>query len=138
MLINRIPFNAVQKGIYQLVSQGQSVPVYDSLPTGTETMPYIWLGEFHGTPVDRNKTHTMHAISQQLDVWSAQQGKKEINGIMDDIAYLVSRYELGLDGYRQVGAANIPLYQAVCETYADQTSAYHGIVMLEYLIEQID
>lgn len=52
-MISRIPFNQVQQNVYTLLSTGQTIPVYDSVPTESETdvMPYIVLGEFHGSPV---------------------------------------------------------------------------------------
>ena len=67
-MISRIPFNEVQQGLYQLLSRGQTVPVYDSIPDGSEEMPYIWLGEFHGAPAEGNKTVVMHQVSQQLHI----------------------------------------------------------------------
>ena len=39
-MISRIPFNAVQQNVYQLLSTGQTIPTYDSVPTGPERMPY--------------------------------------------------------------------------------------------------
>ena len=46
MKIKTIPFNAVQKAFYKLLSEGQTAPVYDRIPAGDEEMPYIWLGEW--------------------------------------------------------------------------------------------
>lgn len=108
-MISRIPFNEVQQGLYQLLSRGQTVPVYDSIPDGSEKMPYIWLGEFHGAPAEGNKTVVMHQVSQQLHVWSDQKGKLEVNGIMNDIVTLLTKYQLSLDGFRQVG----PPYRSI-------------------------
>ena len=53
-MISRIPFNQVQQNVYTLLSTGQTIPVYDSVPTESETdvMPYIVLGVYHGPPVD--------------------------------------------------------------------------------------
>jgi hypothetical protein len=136
MLRRRIPFNAVQQAMYALLSQGQTIPVYDRIPTGEEPMPYIWLGTFYGTPEVSNKAVSMHRISQQLDIWSDEQGKKEVNGIMDDVAYLLTTYALPLVGYRQIDGADITQYRALAERYADNTGAYHGILIVEYTIEE--
>ena len=51
-MISRIPFNVVQQNVYTLLSNGQTTPVYDTVPTGAEQMPYIVLGEFQGSPVN--------------------------------------------------------------------------------------
>lgn len=135
-MISRIPFNEVQQGLYQLLSRGQTVPVYDSIPDGSEAMPYIWLGEFHGAPAEGNKTVVMHQVSQQLHIWSDQKGKLEVNGIMNDIVTLLTKYQLSLDGFRQVGGATVSLYQTTGELYENGDKAYHGVIQVDYLIEQ--
>lgn len=136
MLRRRIPFNAVQKAIYELLATGQTIPVYDRIPTGQEPMPYVWLGEFHGAPIDDNKSSSLHRISQRIDIWSGEQGKREVNGILDDVSYLLTTYRLELDGYRQLGAADIVEYRATAERYADNTGAYHGVLSVEYTLEE--
>lgn len=137
-MISRIPFNEVQQGLYQLLSRGQTVPVYDSIPDGSEEMPYIWLGEFHGAPAEGNKTVVMHQVSQQLHIWSDQKGKLEVNGIMNDIVTLLTKYQLSLDGFRQVGGVTVSLYQTTGELYENGDKAYHGVIQVEYLVEQTD
>ena len=93
-MISRIPFNAVQQNVYQLLSAGQTVPTYDSAPTGPEHMPYIVLGEFHGSPVNENKTTVYHTVSQQIHVWTKGKGKKEVNDILDDVVHLLTKYDI--------------------------------------------
>ena len=137
-MISRIPFNEVQQGLYQLLSRGQTVPVYDSIPDGSEEMPYIWLGEFHGAPAEGNKTVVMHQVSQQLHIWSDQKGKLEVNGIMNDIVTLLTKYQLSLDGFRQVGGVTVSLYQTTGELYENGDKAYHGVIQVEYLVEQTE
>lgn len=135
-MISRIPFNAVQQNVYQLLSAGQTVPTYDSVPTGPEHMPYIVLGEFHGSPVNENKTTVYHAVSQQIHVWTKGKGKKEVNDILDDVVHLLTKYDLNLNGYTQIGTATISQYQAYQELYADKTSAYHGVLSVEWVLQQ--
>ena len=130
-MISRIPFNEVQQGLYQLLSRGQTVPVYDSIPDGSEEMPCIWLGEFHGAPAEGNKTVVMHQVSQQLHIWSDQKGKLEVNGIMNDIVTLLTKYQLSLDGFRQVGGVTVSLYQTTGELYENGDKAYHGVIQVE-------
>lgn len=137
-MISRIPFNEIQKGLYQLLHKGQTIPVYDSIPDGTETMPYIWLGEFHGAPAEENKTVVMHQVSQQLHIWGAQKGKKEVNSIMNDVVTLLTKYQLSMDDFRQVGTAIISLYQTTGELYENGDKAYHGVIQVDYLVEQLN
>lgn len=135
-MISRIPFNAVQQNVYMLLSNGQTTPVYDTVPTGAEQMPYIVLGEFHGSPVNENKTTIYHTVGQQVHVWTRAKGKKEVNEILDDIVHLLTKYSLTLEGYTQIGTAAIAQYQAYQELYADKTSAYHGVLSVEWVLQQ--
>ncbi len=135
-MISRIPFNAVQQNVYQLLSTGQTIPTYDSVPTGPEHMPYIVLGEFHGSPVNENKTTVYHTVSQQIHVWTRGRAKKEVNEILDDMVYLLTKYSLPLTGYTQIGTAVIAQYMAYQELYADNNSAYHGVLTVEWVLQQ--
>ncbi|WP_370850201.1 DUF3168 domain-containing protein [Megasphaera sp.] len=137
-MIRSIPFTAVQRALYELLSQGQSIPVYDSIITGKEKFPYIYLGAFEGVPTNGNKTVAQHTITQTIHVWSVKDGKKEVNGILDDIAYLLTKYTLPLKTYRQIGDAHIVQYQVVGERYESGANAYQGILLVSYTIEQIN
>ena len=137
-MISRIPFNQVQQNVYTLLSTGQTIPVYDSVPIESETdvMPYIVLGEFHGSPVDENKTTVYHAVSQQIHLWTRGRAKKEVNEILDDMVYLLTKYSLPLTGYTQIGTAVIAQYMAYQELDADNNSAYHGVLTVEWVLQQ--
>lgn len=137
-MIRSIPFNAVQRAVYELLSRGQDVPVYSSIVTGREAFPYIYLGEFDGVPANENKTLIHHVIGQTIHVWSTSKGKEEVNSIMNDVAYLLTKYRLLMQKYSQVAEANITNYQVVGERYENGLSAYHGIIVAKFIIEQID
>lgn len=137
-MIRNIPFTAVQRALYELLSQGQSTPVYDSIITGKEKFPYIYLGAFEGVPANENKTVAQHTITQTIHIWSIKDGKKEVNSILDDIAYLLTKYTLPLKTYRQIGDAHIVQYQVVGERYENGANAYQGILLVSYTIEQIN
>ena len=121
----RVPFNAFQSALYKLMksakislTSGTEIPIYDKVPTGNESMPYIWLGELHGEPTDQNKTEYRHMISQELHIWSKAGGKKEINGIIDDVVFLLTQYLLDIDGFRHIGEAKLNEYEVLGERYA--------------------
>jgi hypothetical protein len=135
-MIRHIPFNAVQTALYKLLSQGQDIPVVSGVTLNTTNFPYIYMGEFSGTPINENKTEAQHSISQTLHIWSENKGKKEVNSIMDDVCYLATKYQLPIEGYRQLGDVNVEHYQVIGERYEDSPPAYHGILILNYFIEQ--
>jgi hypothetical protein len=137
-MIRNIPFNEIQKALYELLSQGQTVPVYSNIITGTEKFPYIYLGAFEGVPANENKTLVQHTITQTIHVWSTSDGKKEVNSILDEVAYLLTKYRLRLTAYKQIGEADIVQYQVVGERYEDGNNAYQGIIVVKYIVEQIN
>lgn len=135
-MIRHIPFNAVQAALYTLLSKGQDIPVVSAVMFDAPGFPYIYMGEFSGTPVNENKTVAQHAISQTLHIWSTDKGKKEVNTIMDDICYLATKYQLPIDGYHQIGDVRVEHYEVIGERYEEPPPAYHGILILNYLIEE--
>ena len=93
MIIYRLPLNALQKGLYNLIKgsilteDDNAVPVFDFIPNGQEDFPYIWLGRQEDKPDYLNKSQALHIITQELDVWSTEAGKRECNEIMDDLVH---------------------------------------------------
>lgn len=139
-MTRRIPFNVIQSALYQLLSNGQNdAPVYDGIMDNQKSMPCIWLTEFNCATADtEGKLRPVHRVTQQLDVWSEEEGKKEINGILDNLSTLITSYQLDLNGFTQIGSANITYCRAIGERYADRSTAYHGILIAEWNIEQVD
>ena len=131
----RIPLNAFQRALYTLLSKGQTVPVYDRIPSEQVTMPYIWLGMMQDVPTDENKTFYTHYVTQYIHVYSSKQGKKEIDNIMNDIIYLLSSYELPMEGNRLIDT-ELQTVTANGEEYQEGKTAYHGIIVYKFKIQQ--
>lgn len=103
----KIPFNAVQRALYELLSKGQTVPVTEHIPTGQEEFPYIWIGASNDVPENDNKTNDIHLLTQEIDLWSDQGGTLEINNIMNDVIFLVTHYKLRMPGYHVINLSLI-------------------------------
>lgn len=132
-----IPLNEIQRALYELLSHGLvGIPVYDRIPGGKEQMPYIWLGDFFGEPVTDTKGMFLHRVRQVLDVWSDQPGKKEISRILGEIVYLTTHGRLPLQGYTQIGNTRIASYETMPEVYPNGTGAYHGRLVMEYMVTE--
>jgi hypothetical protein len=103
-LVERIPFNAVQKAIYsrlldvtdgvdvKLAANGSTTliegRVYDDPPeldegSGVE-YPYIEFGHFIGDE-DGNKSRNVKRLTAVIDVYSTSTGQKEVNDILDAV-----------------------------------------------------
>lgn len=131
----RIPLNDFQKALYQLLSQGQSVPVYDRIPNEQISLPYIWLGMMQDVPTDENKTFYTHFVTQYIHVFSDSQGKKEMDDIMNDIIYLISSYNLPMENNTLIDS-ELTTVTANGEEYAEGHTGYHGIIVYKFKIEQ--
>jgi hypothetical protein len=51
---------------------------------------------------------------------------------------LLTKYRLRLTAYKQIGEADIVQYQVVGERYEDGNNAYQGIIVVKYIVEQIN
>lgn len=131
----RIPLNEFQKALYTLLSEGQSVPVYDRIPDEQLTLPYIWLGMMQDVPTDENKTFYTHFITQYIHVFSDEQGKKQIDDIMNDIIYLLSTYDLPMSNNTLVDS-ELSTVTANGEEYTEGRTGYHGTIIYKFKIQQ--
>ena len=141
MLIYRLPLNALQKGLYTLINgaivtdSDNPVPVYDFIPTGQEEFPYIWLGRQEDKPDLINKVQALHLITQEMDVWSTEAGKRECNEIMDDLVHLLTIRRPEMSAFN-VLAVDLIDSSIEGEAYENGITAYHGKVVFSFLIEQ--
>lgn len=131
----RIPLNEFQTAVYQLLAKGQSVKIYDRVPNENVQLPYIWLGMMQDTPSESSKDVYTHEITQYFHIFSEQSGKKEMNGIMDDIIYLLSKYELSMPDYAVIDSA-IQTVTANGEQYQNGATTYHGIIVYKFTIQE--
>ncbi len=150
MIIRRIPMNALQKGVFSILSTKQTTPVYDDVPdyqTDEEgnlvfdehenyipvKLPYITLGAFTDKPAG-NKTADIHDISQQIHIWSEHEGKKEVNDIANDITAVLTSWPIDLshDGFDVMGQ-DVDFFEA----FREETSGYHGVLTLVCKIQNL-
>ena len=141
MILYRLPLNALQRGLYTLINgaivtdSGNPVPVYDFITTGQEEFPYIWLGRQEDKPDLINKVQALHLITQEMDVWSTEAGKRECNEIMDDLVHLLTIRRPEMSDFN-VLAVDLIDSSIEGEAYENGITAYHGKVVFNFLIEQ--
>ncbi len=94
MIIRRIPINALQKGIYSILSQYQTTDVYDGVPENA-AMPYILISDYE-YEVQGAKTTDITEITFELEVWTDYGGKAEVNSISEEIATVLTAWPIDL------------------------------------------
>ena len=132
MIIRRIPMDALQQGVYSVLSEKQTTPVYDDVPSGT-AMPYITLGAFTCKNVG-NKTTDISDISLQLHIWSEYSGKSEINEIANDVTAALTSWPIDLaDAGFNVMAQDVDFFEA----FPEDSGGYHGVITFVAKIQNL-
>lgn len=133
MIRRRIPMDALQAGVYSiLTTHGLDIPVYDAVPPGA-VMPYITLGAFTWTR-DGNKTVDWGRATLQIHIWSEEAGKTQVNQIANDVTALLTAWPLVLsaDGF-DVKEQDIEMI----ESFPDDGGGYHGVVTFVARIQNL-
>ncbi len=122
MIMRRIPMDALQKGVFEILSTKQTTPIYDDVSKNAK-LPYITLGAFTCKLVD-NKTADIHDISQQIHIWSEYEGKTEVNEIANDITAVLTSWPLVLDDGFEALSQDVDFFEA----FPEETAGYHGVI----------
>ena len=132
MIIRRIPMNALQKGVFLLLSTKQTTPIYDDVPEDA-VFPFITLGAFTDKQTG-NKTADIHDISLQIHVWSEYEGKQEVNEIANDITAVLTSWPLDLsaDGFN-VMSQDVDFFEA----FPEEAAGYHGVLTFVAKIQNL-
>ena len=131
MIIRRIPMDALQQGVYSLLTAYQDTPVHDDVSSDA-AMPYITLGAFTWTR-DGNKTVDWGRASIQIHIWSDYSGKAQVNNVANDIAAVLTAWPLTMASGFSVSEQDIEMVEA----FPDEGGGYHGIVTFTAKIQNI-
>lgn len=131
--MKRIPLNSISKAVYQLLTNHQTVPVYDDVPQEAAT-PYITMGTFT-CKANEIKNNDLVDATLNMEIWSQYQGKKEVNSIADDIITLLSAatFDLSEDGFACLGT-EVDFF----ESYPEEDFGYHGILTIICKIQNME
>jgi len=150
IIIRRIPMNALQQGVYSILTTKQDTPVYDDVPgiqyddNGNPILdddgnvipvklPYITFGDFtckRGGTKDTDISDT----SLQLHIWSEYKGKKEVNAIADAMTAVLTYWTIDLSAQNfKVTEQDVDFF----ESFAEENTGYHGVVTFVSKIQNL-
>ena len=138
--MKRIPLNALQAGLYQLVTEyapvvgGRAVPIYDDIPKGV-ILPYISFGAF--TCRDKaEKTVDVSDVSLQIEIFSDYQGRKEVNEIANDLIAIFGQLkpDLTADGFTII-SQDSTMFESFTEA---DFEGYRGVISYDAKIQNMD
>lgn len=119
---------ALQTGLFNLLSAGQTTPVYDDVPEDA-VFPYITIGAFTCKRV-ADKTSDIWDASIQLHIWSDYSGKAEINAVADDITTVVSSSAIEAPGFFVI-SQDVDFFEA----FPEEEFGYHGVLTVVVTIQ---
>lgn len=128
IIMRRIPMTALQTGLFNLLSAGQTTPVYDDVPEDA-VFPYITIGAFTCKRV-ADKTSDIWDASIQLHIWSDYSGKAEINAVADDITTVVSSSAIEAPGFFVI-SQDVDFFEA----FPEEEFGYHGVLTVVVTIQ---
>lgn len=123
IIMRRIPMTALQTGLFNLLSAGQTTPVYDDVPEDA-ALPYITIGAFTCKRLP-DKTSDIWDASIQIHIWSDYSGKAEINSVANDITTVLSSAAIDAEGFAVI-SQDVDFFEA----FPEGEFGYHGVLTI--------
>jgi hypothetical protein len=123
------PLLALQKALYDRLSQTLSCSVYDAVPQGA-AMPYVTIGE--DTAIDwSTKLENGQEVTHTLHIWSGYDGAMEVKQITDTVIQAVTSQPLVLEGFYMVVAT-----LDMTEVIRDPDGYRHAVIRFRFKIQE--
>lgn len=132
IIMRRIPMTALQTGLFNLLSAGQTTPVYDDVPEDV-AMPYITIGAFT-CKNDGDKTTDIWDASIQVHIWSNHNGKAEVNAVANEVTTVATSagIDLSADSFAVI-SQDVDFFEA----FPQEEFGYHGVLTLVVKIQNV-
>ncbi|MDR3565581.1 MAG: DUF3168 domain-containing protein [Negativicutes bacterium] len=128
IIMRRIPMTALQTGLFDLLSAGQTTPVYDDVPEDV-VFPYITIGAFTCRRLS-DKTSDIWDASIQIHIWSEYNGKAEVNAVANDITTVVSSAAIDAPGFAVI-SQDVDFFEA----FPEEEFGHHGVLTVVVTIQ---
>lgn len=125
----RSPLLALQKALYDRLSQSLDCPVYDAVPQVAQ-MPYVTIGE--DTAIDwSTKLESGQEVTHTLHIWSDYDGAMEAKQIADKVIQAITSQALELHGFYLVIAM-----LDMTEVIRDPDGYRHAVIRFRFKIQE--
>ena len=99
MIKKRLPLQALQKAVRDLLAACQTTPIHEHVDDKAK-LPFIAFGEISVSPDDAKDT-ALCTAAMELEIHSGANSRTEINGILDDVAtvFTAARLDMQAAGF---------------------------------------
>ena len=143
MIKRRMPFQALQKAVCELLKAYQSAPVYEYVTLNTKP-PYLTFGDIHIADAGA-KDAAVYAVEMELYAYSRAHTRREVNEMIDDAATILSSVgvDLNADGLvlRTGASTSSDGFAVVAQDIADantspsEVEGYTGRLLVSFQIQ---
>ena len=90
----RLPLQALQKAVRDLLTACQTTPIHEHVDDKAK-LPFIAFGEISVSPDDAKDT-ALCTAEMELEIYSGANSRTEVNGILDDVATVLAAARLDM------------------------------------------
>jgi len=127
-----IPLVKLREQLFSLFAEKQDVKVFGHVPDESE-LPLITFGAVIAKPMD-TKQDVFWECSATIDVWGDEDSEDVIAGTLDDISLILSVYGEKLDIGDDFKIQDCSI--SLIETFPEETTGYHGLMTVDFLIQK--
>ena len=133
MIKKRLPLQALQKAVRDLLTAGQTTPIHEHVDDKAK-LPFIAFGEISVSP-DGAKDVALCTATMELEIYSGTNSRTEINGILDDVATVLTAARLDM---QPAGFAVCDQEIAEVRTNQREIRGYNATLRLEVQIQDME
>lgn len=133
MIKKRMPFQAIQEAVCNLLKKYQSTPVYEYVPLKVKP-PYITFGDIQISD-DSAKGTNLYTVDMIIEAYSIKHTRSEINEMINDTATLLSSCYLGEEDMLSDKFQVIDRTILDAQTSPSEQEGYSGELHVQFLIQ---
>lgn len=133
--MKRVPLLAVQRAVYERLSKHQTAKIYDAVPDNQNlryNLPFITFGNFTYSP-NGTKVNDVSRVTLNLDIWSSEDGRSEVQEIANDLIFLIEYGAFPLDDDFVILKQEIEMF----ESFSEDGMGYHGVLTIAFEIQNL-
>ena len=129
----RLPLQALQKSVRDLLTACQTTPLHEHVGE-TAKLPLIAFGEI-GMSLPSAKDTALYRAELELEIYSNANSRTEINGILDDVATVLTAARLDMQA---AGFAVCDQEITEVQTSPRENKGYSATLRLEVVIQDLE